>query len=395
MKREYKKKIVIITILVSFLCLFSGYMFEYLYKKSVNKEFQMSLKQIIISDFSPFIYRGSVTRNNYSNYDYQTDSSLMYLLSIGKSYLTTPIEVHKYIILGDNRYLRCWSFFKFKEVWSFETKARISGTPAAWNNCVIASNEAGEVICIKIEGGNIVWKIELPRPTYGSPLVYDDKIIIGSWDKNVYCLNAKNGEIIWIFRTNAPINSSASIKGDNVFICSDKIYCININSGKEVWKIEGKGSNICATPVIVGNFLICGRNTKSTVCADCKSGKVYWEALIGDNFASVATSKDIIVGSNRLGELFALSYYGEIIWKIKLTEKTSCSPLISGNKVYVGDDAGFVYIVDLYSGRVLINKHFSSGEIETPTLLSIGVSFPTTNGNLIEGKFPRYDIEKD
>ena len=58
-------------------------------------------------------------------------------------------------------------------------------------------------------------------------------------------------------------------------------------------------------------------------------------------------------------------------------------------------DAGFVYIVDLYSGRVLLSKFFPSGEVETPTLLSMGVSFPTTNGNLIVGKFPRYDSKKD
>ncbi len=396
MKREDRKKFIIITILISFLCLFIGYMPIYISEKTINKNFQMSLKQVsTISSFSFSINRGNLTKNNYSNFEYQINSSLISLLQVGTSYLTTPIEFRQFIIFGDNNHLRCWSYFKNKEIWSIKTKARISGAPAVWNNYVISSNEAGEVICVNIEDGKMTWKIELPRPTYGSPLVYDDKIIIGSWDKNVYCLDAKNGETIWTFHTNAPINSSASVKDNKIFICSDKIYCININNGKKIWEVKGKGSNICATPVIIGNFLICGRNTKSTVCINCDNGKVYWEALIGDNFASVATSKDLIVGSNRLGELFALSYYGEIIWKIKLTDKTSCSPLISGNKVYVGDDAGFVYIVDLYSGRVLLSKFFPSGEVETPTLLSMGVSFPTTNGNLIVGKFPRYDSKKD
>lgn len=336
-------------------------------------------------------YLGGYSRNNCL-IDSQMNVSIcnFSLVNIGRrSLLTTPIESKDSYFFGDGQFIRSVSKSTLEEGWSIKTNAKVAGTPSLKDNFVYASNELGEIYCVEEQTGNVNWIVNLPKGSYGSPLIIDNKLIIGCWDKFVYCFDTLTLEVLWKFKTGAPINSTGALKHDKVFICSDKLYCLNLNNGKLIWSIQSKKWNMIGSPTILGDFVIVGMSPRSSVLIGIDSGKKYWEAPIGDNVTSLAACPTLIVGSNCFGELFALDHYGKLNWKILLSTKTSSSPLILNDKVFVGDDNGYVYEVELKTGMLIKKMFTDSGEIETAGIFSNKIIFATTSG-----KYIFIDIEK-
>ncbi len=304
---------------------------------------------------------------------------------IGRSsLLTTPVENGDALFFGDGNFIRSVHKKTYKENWNVRTNAKIAGTPCIICGHVYASNELGFVFSIDELTGNISWIFKLPKGVYGSPLIKDNKIILGCWDQHVYCIDRMKCKVIWKYKTGAAVNSTAALKDDKVFICSDKLYCLNFNTGNAVWSIPSKKWNMIGSPTVFGDFVVVGRSPRSSILVSIESGKVYWDAPVGDNVTSLVVCPNLIIGSNCYAELFALTHYGELKWKILLSTKSSSTPLIINKKVFVGDDNGFIYEVDLENGQLLAKYTTDCGEVETAGFFTTGIIFATTSGKYVQ-----------
>jgi outer membrane protein assembly factor BamB len=81
------------------------------------------------------------------------------------------------------------------------------------------------------------WSFKTAGPVSASPAMADGKVYIGSLDKNIYCLDAYTGEKVWEFTTQYKVQSSVAIDGGRVFTGTDDgtVYCLDGDTGDLVW----------------------------------------------------------------------------------------------------------------------------------------------------------------
>ncbi len=99
------------------------------------------------------------------------------------------------------------------------------------------------------------WSRELPAPrmawpneprlqfdTANEPIVSDKTLLVGSsCDGSLRALNTETGEVRWTFYTEGPIRCAPVAWEGNVFVGSDDgfFYCLDLATGKELWKVRG------------------------------------------------------------------------------------------------------------------------------------------------------------
>ena len=215
----------------------------------------------------------------------------------------------------------------------FDKSMAIPGYVAAWDT----------------KTGEMVWK----QPahyyiTYGVPVVADGKVYIHTCDQaatgsvagiqspgfSFSCFDAFTGQLIW----RIPINIALPIVayGNLYGISGGTLYCIGERT--DPWPTyEGSpGSYRVAT----------GQSAPS----DISRPKWYFQAdgpIVG---SPVAADGKIVFGSYD-GNIYCIdAYKGTLLWKFKTGYRVSSTPAVVDGKVYTGADDGYVYCIDLNTG---------------------------------------------
>ncbi len=146
-------------------------------------------------------------------------------------------------------------------------------------------------------------------------------------------------KLAWKFGGNALLEFPATIWGNNLYLMDDgaTVKRVNIRTGKQIWKRH------------MGTCTGCG------LSASTPSLDVAHKML----FVSVLSLKGSTIGAVG-GELGAVSMLtGKILWTFPVPPGTESSPMIVGNSVYFGDQAGIEYSLNIHTGHE--NWHFTTG----------------------------------
>jgi outer membrane protein assembly factor BamB len=81
------------------------------------------------------------------------------------------------------------------------------------------------------------WSFTTGESVSATPVVADGKVFIGSWDRNIYCLDAYTGQKIWNFTIGYKVQSTVAYDDGKIFTGTDDgvIYCIDADTGDLVW----------------------------------------------------------------------------------------------------------------------------------------------------------------
>jgi outer membrane protein assembly factor BamB len=225
-----------------------------------------------------------------------------------------------------------------------------------------------------------------------------------------------NPVIEWNDKTNVlwktPVDSSYSspiIVGKSVVVTSeqDKVFCVDLDSGKVQWKVENPVSGLpkeqqeraidpphesgaaAATPASDGEKVYCVYATGIVAAFDLKTGNRVWTQVI----SSPATSSDgrsaspIIAGTSlivSLGELYALdTKTGNIRWKQEEAQEGFGTPIATK----VGADDVIVTpkgaVVNLADGK-LLNSLDASLSFSSPCFVDKKVGFIDASFSIFE-----------
>jgi outer membrane protein assembly factor BamB len=141
-------------------------------------------------------------------------------------------------------------------------------------------------------------------------------------------------KLAWAFGGNALLEFPATIWGNNLYLLDDgaTVKRVNIRTGKQIW-LRHVGLLSASTPSL-----------------DVKRKEL---------FVSVLSLTCGTIGCAN-GELAALSMRsGKILWTFPVSSGTESSPMIVGNSVYFGDQAGTFYSLNIRTGHE--NWSFSTG----------------------------------
>ncbi|RPI90283.1 MAG: hypothetical protein EHM42_01625, partial [Planctomycetaceae bacterium] len=226
---------------------------------------------------------------------------------------------------------------------------------------VFLGDEEGLFHAIDRDTGKKKWQFSTnpDDPTGNSaPIVscasfFEDKLLFGSHDNNLYCLNVGDGSLAWKFATEGMVNCSPAIVADHTFVtgCDSHLRVINVHSGKQVTDMP-LGIYLVASPAVVDNLLYVGTHGGEVLAIDWKAAKTVWtyEAKQGDvAFHSSAAVNDrfVIVGGQDKKLHCLHRDTGKLAWIFNARRQIDSSPVIVGDRVFVGSHDGKLYGLEL------------------------------------------------
>ena len=288
--------------------------------------------------------------------------------------------------------LLCLNAKDGKKLWKKYIPSDVFSTPVVDNKTVYVMNGIGACYALNTEKGNTVWELAAPesiknernsyRSTFGwkfapAPLSLQNDKLFAVSNQGMRCVSTKDGKLLWHQQTplerNYPVAGLAPC-GSLVFgEDQNQVFALNSSDGQIKWvkkrkqlKFNQKRERAIATPVISDGYVYFpGR------CALRKldlSGKELWASRISDslNYLSspAVSGKTVVIASGNYIQAFNTDS-GESIWKFACRTaskaglnkyqivRNGSAPAIADNKVFCGSDDGYLYILDLKTGRKL------------------------------------------
>ncbi len=195
---------------------------------------------------------------------------------------------------------------------------------------------------------------------YGaSPIVEDDLVIVAAeYDgdsSGLYALDTRTGERVW--RVQRPVNLNfaspivATIAGQRqILLCgAETIIGYDPQTGREFWKVDASTEAICGTAVWDGRrVLISGGNPAAgTWCVTGDgSRQLLWENGVMCYEQSLLTIDNYAFAVADTGVAYCWrTQDGKEMWKKRLFGGgISASPLLVGNRIYIANERGTVFV---------------------------------------------------
>ena len=275
-------------------------------------------------------------------------------------------------------------------VWKFRTGGVVSSSPAITDGAVYFLSFDGYIYALNALDGKEIWKFSggeekvftaqgihgihpldslLPDPwdTYlSSPAVYKDKILFGSGSGQFFCLDKNAGKEIWSFQTGDVIHSAPAVYDGKVYFggWDTYLHTLDIETGIEIWKsptgkdtVYHNQTGIQSSPMIHDGILYFGCRDSHLYALDAVTGMLKWRYF--NNFSwinntPVVMDSIIYYGTSDTHKLIGLhAVTGDSIMAIDLNAYIFSSPVIAGNRLYIGDFSGTLYSVDYMNHKII------------------------------------------
>lgn len=235
-----------------------------------------------------------------------------------------------------------------KQLWQvkispYQVHQGYAASPTLYRNLVIATadNKLGGAVCgLDRETGREVWRISRPKlPNYVSPIVL------------------------------------TAAGRDQLFLSGvEKVSSFDPLTGNTLWEIEGATTECVTTTPTDGERIFTSggypKNHVAAIAAD-GSGKVAWQSKDRVYVPSLLVKDGHLFGVLDGGVAMCWdSATGEEKWKARLGGTFSGSPVLVGDRIYVGNEAGTVYVFKAGTGglEVLAENKVGGEVFSTPAI---------------------------
>lgn len=215
----------------------------------------------------------------------------------------------------------------------------------------------GKAYCLDARTGQQRWSRQLGGIVHWSaPAVSGGKVVLGATDGKLYCLNAGDGAVSWATEL-AAANMDHMMCGpsiaDGVVYSGggyeNGLYALGLADGKVRWKYAAK-SLVCSSPAIRGNRLYAFADGGGQVfCLDRNSGKELWSRTFGGGWgacnpvlsggAVYLTMRDGKDGAKAVSLVALDTATGATLWTYS-GGGAWAGPAIADNRLYYGSDDG-------------------------------------------------------
>lgn len=230
----------------------------------------------------------------------------------------------------------------------------------------------------------LLWRFSDSDLTAGdfasSPAVVGNRVYAGGADIGVfqrsgafYCLDADTGRQIWRVETTQEVYSSPAVVGGRVYVgeglhenTGSRLRCLNAANGRLIWDFQVK-SHAEGSPSVIEGRVYFGAGDDGIYCLDAATGKEIWHFTgLHIDAAAVVQGGRVFVGSGYNNPTFCAldARTGKVLWKKQVDASVWGDPSVLGERVYLGtshssigrpDPAkqGTVYCLDTRTGKEL------------------------------------------
>jgi outer membrane protein assembly factor BamB len=251
---------------------------------------------------------------------------------------------------------------------------------------VYAGDQDGNFFCLDAKTGKEIWKLQVESEVTSSPSFAGGKIMFGCGDESLYCVD-DNGKKVWQFKVpGGPVMGTPAVADGITFVsgCDSKLHIVDIATGAEKTAID-LGGQTGATPSLRGGMLYVGTMSADVKAIDLKKFEVTWVFESGRSqpfFASTAVNDDLVIAGSRDKRLYAINRAtGKKVWDFVTEGRIECSPVIAGERIYVGSLDQNFYVIDL-KGREVQRIKLDSPVTGSVAIAEGRVLVGTQNGTL-------------
>ena len=286
-----------------------------------------------------------------------------------------------------------------------------SPTPAIEEGRVYVTFGSPGTACLDTKTGKKIWeRTDLVcnhfRAAGSSPILWKDLLLMnfdGSDEQYVVALDKATGKTAW--RTDRSVdfkdldaNGKPGAEGDMrkgfatphvyeengqaILLSSGSKahYAYDPRTGKELWRIEDRSSHSPCTRPVVGHgmaFIPSGHGKAGMLAVKLGGSGVLDESSLAwqvtktyPNKPSVTLVDDMLFVVNDLGIAACVdAMNGQAIWTHRLGGNFSSSPIVSGGRVYVGNEEGKFYVFAASREfKLLAESQFSEGFMASPAI---------------------------
>lgn len=258
----------------------------------------------------------------------------------------------------------------------------------------------GTIYALDPNTGQPVWTFDAKGellPMFCSPSYADGKIFFGEGyhtnrQSRLFCIDAKTGNELWRFQTSSHTESTPAVADGVVTFGAgdDGLYGVSVADGKKIWQYQFEGANqihVDSNPAIFEGKVYggSGRSNKSKVasifCVDLKTGKEIWKektelsmwgsATVIDGKAYFPTGNGTysIKKDDDKGCLLCRdAKTGAALWERTLPGTLLCRPAVDRQNVYVGGWDNKIYALNKRNGKIVWSQEMGAPIFAAPNL---------------------------
>lgn len=296
-----------------------------------------------------------------------------------------------------------------KVKWTFAGEKEFAGSPVVAGGRVYCGNNDKKLYCVDAATGKRIWAFATQDLVESTPAVAQGAVLFGSFDGKLYCLDAATGKERWKFATGPRIDGFAGIEdvkqGVDSSACvvegrvyfgawDGKMYCVDFQTGKEVWSAQTKGPVHFCSPALADGRVFLGTADGTLHCWEATTGRVVWEKVLAEKHSdhmmcSPAVHGGIVyTGSGYSGPLYALeAATGKEVWRFPLKNLVCGTPVLHGGRLYVfGDGGGQLVCVDAKTATLAWETRLHKGWGAAAPVVSGRYLYLTMRDGGVDGK---------
>lgn len=277
-------------------------------------------------------------------------------------------------------------------IWEFKAESAITGSAAVVDDHVYFGDFAGFVYKLEIATGEEVrdWRFETFDKIEGGINVLEvtnesgaveKRLYIGSHDYHLYCINAQTGEEIWKVETDNYVVSTPSIVASLPAVCfggcDGLLHVVSAVDGEKMHEVE-IGQYIANSVAARDGVAYVSHYGGDVLAVDISSGETIWKVTTGVEYqATPAVTEDLVLIGGRDKKLVAYSRVdGSVQWEFAGRRNFDSSPLICGAVTYIGGMDGRMYAINTESGEEMwsyeVGARLSSSPVLSRGVIVIG-----------------------
>ncbi len=261
--------------------------------------------------------------------------------------------------------------------WRFETGGRIRARPTITDDLALVSSDDGFLYAIALDDGSEAWRARLGPPSAriglsesgsryehyaSSPTVRADRIYVANGAGELLCLRLEGGSVVWRFQAGDSITSTPALAGGKVLVASfdNHVYAVDAATGAQVWRHD-TGAAVPASPVVAGGLVLVGGRSYELEALDLETGERVWSRYFWFSWVEAdPTLADgtVYVGLSDGQKVFALgAALGTESWSFDTGGSVWAPPALAGSSLIIGAVGVPGYIVDHRAGLFAVDRH--------------------------------------
>ncbi len=238
------------------------------------------------------LFRGKADLSGKSAAELPSSPALFWTISTGERTKSSPVLSNGTIFFGNEKGTVIAADTDGKIKWKFEGGSPVDAAPMVFGNKVIFGSNDGLLRAIDRISGKLLWSYATENQIAGSANVWisgnKSGIVVGSYDYFLHCVDPENGKLLWKVETENYINGTPSIANGKIVFggCDGIMRIVDPLTGREKDTIE-IGVYIAASPALSAGLAYFGDYNGTKYCLNLESGKIVWKITSKEESAAI------------------------------------------------------------------------------------------------------------